>query len=387
MKHALIAILAICQFTSFAQQYSLGEQEFTQQKEEATTFTVFDKSFYPILADSIDLSGQLPPAGNQGAKGSCWAWATTYILRSIMDNHTTFLVGNNTDNAKVYSPEYVYQYYKGPIKDCNWGAISSEMLAKILKDGAVKLEDFSYNEYACDNQPNQSLRNKAKANAKPEYSVDILKDLASIKKVLAVEHQPLVLSIKVDDYFCKIGNITALNPFWRNYGTRAGSHAMVVAGYNDRLQALKVLNSWGPNFGNHGYVWISYSIINAAMNYCCYPKKTLESLPVTKKSSQKESDATAFANSTTSSSWFKEGYYRPFNNLKIVLAKLSSSNHYAVIEVRNNDYELLTNFYIDLKSSKEFPALGKKYRFTFDNIDKAGKNPFNKAVYFTISSI
>jgi C1A family cysteine protease len=36
------------------------------------------------------------------------------------------------------------------------------------------------------------------------------------------------------------------------------SHAMLVVGYNDALKAFKVVNSWGKNWGNEGYCWISY---------------------------------------------------------------------------------------------------------------------------------
>jgi Papain family cysteine protease len=200
------------------------------------------------------------------------------------------------------------------------------------------------------------------------------------------DNQPLILSIKVDDFFCTQGNITKSSPYWNIYGTREGSHAMVIVGYNNRLKALKVLNSWGQDWGDKGYVWISYSIINSAMNYACYPVKAMENVPLTTQSSPNtEEPNTSNNNSSLLTAWFKEGYYQPFNQLKIVLAKLSTSKKFAVIEIRDKEYNLKTKFYVDLKTSKEFYVDGQKYNFTFDNIEKAGKNPFNKAVYFTLS--
>lgn len=386
MKLLLFALLVFLSLNSYSQKlYPLGEKEFTQEKEEATTFTSYDEVSSPKLKDSIDLSFKLPPADNQGDKGSCWAWATAYAIRSVMDNQQSFLLNGKIDYSKVYSPEYVYQYYKGKISDCNWGAISSEMLTRILKDGVVKFSDFTYNDQTCDNQPRDELKKKAKQNIKTGYSVQTLNDLYSIKKVLN-DNQPLVISIKVDDYFCTKGNITSSNPYWKNFGTRKGSHAMVVVGYNERLKSLKIMNSWGSEFGDKGFVWISYSIINSAMNYCCFPKKELENLPVTSNEKPAETDLSLTVNLDSMTTWFKEGYYRPFEKLKIVLAKLSTSQKFAVIEIRDEDYNLKTNFYIDIKSSKEFFVNGKKYKFTFDNIDKAGSNPFNKAVFFTVKT-
>lgn len=387
MRTFFISITLLISLFGYSQtQYPLGENDFTIEKEHSTIFTTYNGQNYQ-LKDSVDLSYLMPPAGNQGTKGSCWAWATTYALRSTMDNNATFISSGNLDLTKVYSPEYVYQYYKGNINDCNWGATSSEMLAKILNDGAVKFSDFAYNENACNNQPSVALQNTAKKFSKLGYKVQVLNDLFSIKKILS-DNQPLVISIRVDDYFCTQGNITRQSPFWSNYNTRFGSHAMVIVGYNNRLKALKVLNSWGPTFGDNGYVWISYSIINSAMNYCCYPKKELVTLPLTSKSNEETSfDASITADLNSTTTWFKEGYYRPFEKLKIVLAKLSTSKQFAVIEIRDDDYNLKTNFYIDLKSSKEFFIDDKKYKFTFNNIGRAGKNPFNKAVYFTIAIV
>jgi len=383
MKKLLLLIVVILPTLTYSQTfYPLGEKDFTSEKEQATIFTSYEQDKLPKLKDSVDLSGKMPPAGNQGSKGSCWAWATTYVIRSLMDKPTTFLSQGKADLSKVYSPEYVYQYYKGNQNDCNWGAISSDMLTQVLKDGAVKYSDLHYNESACNIPLSPEMKNKAKSNALKGYVVQSLNDLYSIKKVIN-DNQPLVLSIKIDDYFATQGNITSSNPYWKNFGTKLGSHAMVIVGYNDRLQALKVLNSWGRDFGDNGYVWISYSIINAAMNYSCFPKKELETLPLTKSSTEEEHDSSF----TGTSSWFKEGYYRPFGNLKIVLAKLNVSQKFAVVEVRDANYKLKTNFYIDLKSSKEFYVENTKFKFTFDNIASAGRNPFTKAAYFSLEKL
>jgi hypothetical protein len=46
---------------------------------------------------------------------------------------------------------------------------------------------------------------------------------------------------------------------WREAkGAEKGGHAMLVVGYDDSKKAFKLLNSWGTNWGDHGYTWVDY---------------------------------------------------------------------------------------------------------------------------------
>jgi cathepsin K len=376
---------------SYAQgNYSFGEKEFTLKNEESSKFTRYTKENFKLKDSVVDLEYLMPPAGDQGDKGSCWAWATTYAIRSVLDNQSTYLLSNsNLNQNNVYSPEYVYQYYKGNQNNCNWGAYSYEMLGKILADGSVKFIDFKYNENACNNQPSKSLKLKAKQYSKTDYTVELINDLYSIQKILA-QKQPLVISIRIDDYFSEKGNITVQNPFWTEYHTRKNNHAMVIVGYDNKIKALKVLNSWGKEFGKNGYVWISYSIINSAMNYACYPKKDLSKsiVSVKVKNIEPKKESEVWPNtSNILKSWFKKGYYVIFENFRIGFAGLDNSKKVALVEIKNDSGTLKTKFYIEEKTSKEFYIDGKKYNFTFNNFGPAGLNPFKNGLYFTVENI
>lgn len=37
-----------------------------------------------------------------------------------------------------------------------------------------------------------------------------------------------------------------------------GGHAMTIVGYDDVRQAFRIRNSWGPDWGDNGYAWLSY---------------------------------------------------------------------------------------------------------------------------------
>ena len=42
-----------------------------------------------------------------------------------------------------------------------------------------------------------------------------------------------------------------------------GGHAMLVVGYDDASQSWLVRNSWGESYGEAGYVWIDYQVMDA----------------------------------------------------------------------------------------------------------------------------
>jgi hypothetical protein len=46
-------------------------------------------------------------------------------------------------------------------------------------------------------------------------------------------------------------------------GTHCGGHAMVITGYDDTRSAYRVLNSWGSDWGDYGYLWWDYAALEA----------------------------------------------------------------------------------------------------------------------------
>lgn len=49
-------------------------------------------------------------------------------------------------------------------------------------------------------------------------------------------------------------------------GTHCGGHAMVITGYDDTRAAYRVLNSWGTDWGDNGYIWWDYASLESQGN-------------------------------------------------------------------------------------------------------------------------
>lgn len=51
------------------------------------------------------------------------------------------------------------------------------------------------------------------------------------------------------------------------YTNNDGGHAMCMVGYDDSKKSFRVVNSWGKNWGDKGFGWISYDYLTSAPWY------------------------------------------------------------------------------------------------------------------------
>ena len=261
------------------QNYCLGQGEssFSEEEEKSTFFSVYEQRPIIQLSPSKDLSDKFPPVGDQGPKYSCWAWAISY-LRSFLDNTNGnkefFLKSGKFDSTKVYSPEYIYLKYKDKQDTmCRKGAKSSDILRLVLNDGAVKLSALPYDKNECKKNAQLDRLNAMAVSAKlKDYDIEIVQDLYTIKRILN-EGRPLIISIRLSKNFHP-EFIKKESPIWESFvGRLNDNHAMIVTGYDDVMESVKVLNSWGDDFGVNGFCWIKYSVFEPALNYACALKK------------------------------------------------------------------------------------------------------------------
>ena len=48
---------------------------------------------------------------------------------------------------------------------------------------------------------------------------------------------------------------------WYGFNSKLvnGTHCVLIVGYDDNKSAFKIINSWGKDWGNDGYLWIDYT--------------------------------------------------------------------------------------------------------------------------------
>lgn len=215
------------------------------------------------LPNSKDLSNRLPPAGDQGKQNSCVAWAVAYAYKSFQEQeeeHSSYYHNGQINLSAVFSPAFIYNQING---GTDGGSFFSEALNVISQQGALKWIDMPYNETDYLTKPNNFQKEKAK-----NYKIDFwrrvnIQDLKEVKAQLNMNY-PVCIGAMIDQGFSNDGrNARGQDYIWsREIGEKTGGHAMLVVGYDDAKGAFKVLNSWGRNWGNDGYCWISYNLFS-----------------------------------------------------------------------------------------------------------------------------
>ena len=252
-------------FASLALAHSLVAQGLvlvSPEDYEAIPVAALPQGFADALPASHDLSAHMPPAGSQGAQGSCVAWAVGFGLKTYQE--AVELGVSPKRPEQVFSPAYIHnQLVAGRSGGCNRGTSIPAALNLLKEQGAATLADFPYDASTCDRLPTLRARSDAERWRIADWGRVELEH-RSVKGHLAAG-RPLVISMCVGDEFHRhgsgvfrgdAGEVVTVNA--NGWPTCRFGHAMLVTGYDDGLGAYRILNSWGDDWGDEGYAWLSY---------------------------------------------------------------------------------------------------------------------------------
>lgn len=220
------------------------------------------RAFLPV---AVDLSSRMPPPGNQGNLGSCVAWATAYAARSY---YTSTFEGRSLLNPKnVPSPNYVYHLARERNKECSGSNVLKTV--DVLKKGALSLAEYPYST-ECTGPPAPQVVAKAFDFRVQGYRKVDFNKIDDIKGQLA-RSNPVLFQFATRPagapptaFHNHRGDKTfndSLIDVRSQDGSKFAWHEMVFVGYDDRRQAFRLLNSWGQKWGDRGYAWFSYDLV------------------------------------------------------------------------------------------------------------------------------
>ena len=231
------------------------------------------------LPSRVDLSTDpaFPPIGAQGKIGSCVAWATTYYQFTYQANKLRNIASDSAEN--IYSPTWTYNYTNAGRDGGSMIGYAHEVLKK---QGAMKLSDLPYDgteEGYSLAWPNdikkmtealecRAFKTRCYTNFDATSLTEIKEELANGYVGVISTNTALLWVIK------EAANGEKIIVCGAGGG---GGHAMTVVGYDDNIQvtvngvtltgAFKLANSRGENWGNNGYIWVSYDALNSDSAY------------------------------------------------------------------------------------------------------------------------
>ena len=270
----LLVVVVIGGFMYFKSGFGVGNSQNAQlatggvldpqQYKRAEVYEGLDESKND-LPEQISLLKFAPDRKNQGQQGSCVAWSSAYAARSILEAAAT---GENP-NKTAFSPAFMYNQIG--LDGCQ-GSYIIRAMENLTTVGAVKFNEFPYDDRDCSRQPDGGLVNAAQQYkmygftrlSEDEGTGKI--DVHAIKEHLAKD-VPVVIGMMVGGSFMQdMMGKEIWHPTDEDYSKAGfGGHAMCVIGYDDRKEggAFQIMNSWGSDWGNNGIGWVLYKDFKA----------------------------------------------------------------------------------------------------------------------------
>ncbi len=205
--------------------------------------------------DVIDLRDVLPPAGDQGPRGTCVAFALTAI-------HAAAIASNG--ERLPLSEEYLFWAAKIRDGHSGDGTTYSAAVRGLSEDGQCQAEHWPYDAMTSHHASGYSPSAAAIADAQSR-TADSRNFAAAVDEVreALLGGSPIAIAIPVWQDFDEVdgSGVASLPP---NIDELPLEHAVVIAGHDRTRSAVLIRNSWGREWGDNGYAWFEDHILDAA---------------------------------------------------------------------------------------------------------------------------
>lgn len=221
----------------------------------------------PSTGTAIDNSIYYKPISDQLSLQSCTANACADFWEAVLIKQLWKNRGMALDNAIAAMPDlsrlFLWYYGKSfmdPPKhtDINSGCFNRLIMEVIARFGVPSEKTWPYTmENACVRPSITSQREAFQRRSKAFYNIK--KDTDANQMIIrALGQVPgVVFGTGIGREFFKYGGGVVEPP-----DVIVGYHAMVIVGYDPARSAFKVRNSWGPDWGEDGYCWMSINYIS-----------------------------------------------------------------------------------------------------------------------------
>jgi hypothetical protein len=213
-----------------------------------------------VLPTKISYRDYTPMVLNQGEEATCVGWAVSYAQLSTQQNIQMGVTDLNQRIFRAMDPYFVYSRIKGyNDKWCQEGASMQDAMEVLVANGTKTMLSDPW--LQCNSITNEYAKNQASFYNISSY--EAVPDDELVKNVkIALSYKYIVsVGVQLTESF-ENGTAMSFGMWTPKYGeTLIGGHAMCVVGYDDNKYggSFEVMNSWGEEYGDKGFVWIKYT--------------------------------------------------------------------------------------------------------------------------------
>jgi hypothetical protein len=210
-------------------------------------------SYWPVSSTTpikLDLSSFMTPVRDQGNEASVVGFAVAEALE--------YQIYKKLGKQVIISPRYIYYYAKiegnsDPHSDT--GTYNKYAIQVIQKTGGVSEDVWPYIAEDLASNPPEGVKAASKYKIVQATQITSLEEIKSALQ----KYGPVVTGISVYKSFSNTQTGIISDPAPTEYPI--GSIAICIVGYDDDRKLIKFKNSWGTNWGDNGYGYISYDYV------------------------------------------------------------------------------------------------------------------------------
>lgn len=214
------------------------------------------------MPSKVDLSANLPRIGDQGQYGTCVAWATAYNCRTWLYAKSKGLTTAQLNSSNTFSAADVFMAIDNKYKGSGCGGTNFRYAFDVMQKRGVATESaVPYSQLDCSCSPSSSANSAASGYKIKAYREIDITNVNTVKRYLS-NGRLVVFGAKLGDEFMYANDNSVLTnqTSFKSTGQH-GYHALVCSGYDDNKGpngAFRVVNSWGSDWGDNGYIWVDY---------------------------------------------------------------------------------------------------------------------------------
>ena len=209
------------------------------------------------LPDSVDLSGWLPPARDQGQQSTCVGFVTGYALKTYQEARER--AWDVRDESHQFSPSFIFnRTHQG----CTVGSTMRDALELLRTTGCMTIDTAPYdaeNPEGCQEGLGVNDDEAAEEFRIQSWKRIAANDLEQVKAYLAAG-VPVPIGIRVYPQWEELRDAGSNALYDSSGGEKLASHAVLAIGYDDDRQAIRIFNSYGSEWGDEGFAWILYDL-------------------------------------------------------------------------------------------------------------------------------
>jgi C1A family cysteine protease len=205
------------------------------------------------IKTAVDLRDKLPVPWDQKNLGACTTFgvSTALVYDDVLQGHS------------VVDPSKLFMYFnartiEGTIYS-DAGAYIRDVVKCVAKYGYAPEADWPYVPAKFKFRPPLKAYKDALKNKALQYHAVNNSDLIELKTALSSGF-PVVFGATLYRSFYNVGADGIVSLPTKTEG-KLGGHCMTIVGYDDARGVFIVRNSWGPNWGDHGYCYFPYAYL------------------------------------------------------------------------------------------------------------------------------